>query len=528
MKYIIGSDRKQTAIFPISMDMSIGKDNEVRIIDLYVDSLNIEDMGFKIDHIDNGRPAYHPKDLLKLYIYGYLNSIRSSRKLEKETQRNIEVMWLLKGLSPDHNTISNFRRDNPKAIKKVFRSTVEIAKYFELIGGKLIAGDGTKLRAQNSKKNNYNQKKIDRHINYIDEKLQDYSEALSEADGDSAKQIEEKISKHKQQKQKYQSLEKQLKESGEKQISTSDPDSRQLIIRGTITEVAYNIQSTVDAKNKIPIDYEVTNKNDKRAMTSMVKQAIEIVDNTEFDAVFDKGYHTAEQLHNCHELGIETHVAIPSPASNAPNKKYNVSEFIYNNEDDTYSCPAGKILTTNGNWYVKKNYRVKQYKTNQCASCAVKSQCTRSKSQRLIERHEFAQALQRNRDALKNNPEIYPQRQAIVEHPFGTIKRPWGFDYIMTKKGIDRASADVGLIFIAYNMRRIINLIGIENLTSFLKELLSIFSVWILALKRKIIQFKQCNFLNKIQPCFLSTHQKGLYSLKINGFNPIFVKFGGF
>ena len=341
-------------------------------------------------------------------------------------------------------------------------------------------------------------------------------------------QIEEKISKHKQQKQKYQSLEKQLKESGEKQISTSDPDSRQLIIRGTITEVAYNIQSTVDAKNKIPIDYEVTNKNDKRAMTSMVKQAIEIVDNTEFDAVFDKGYHTAEQLHNCHELGIETHVAIPSPASNAPNKKYNVSEFIYNNEDDTYSCPTGKILTTNGNWYVKKNYRVKQYKTNQCASCAVKSQCTRSKSQRLIERHEFAQALQRNRDALKNNPEIYPQRQAIVEHPFGTIKRPWGFDYIMTKKGIDRASADVGLIFIAYNMRRIINLIGIENLTSFLKELLSIFSVWILALKRKIIKFKQCNFLNKIQPCFLSTHQKGLYSLKINGFNPIFVKFGGF
>ena len=173
MKYIQGSDRKQTAIFPISMDMAIGGDNEVRIIDFFIDSLDIEEMGFSIDHGENGRPAYHPKDLLKLYLYGYLNSVRSSRKLEKETQRNIEVMWLLKGLSPDHNTISNFRRDNPKGIKKVFRSTVELAKNFDLIGGKLLAGDGTKLRAQNSKKNNYNQKKIDRHVNYIDEKLKD-------------------------------------------------------------------------------------------------------------------------------------------------------------------------------------------------------------------------------------------------------------------------------------------------------------------------------------------------------------------
>lgn len=528
MKYIIGSDRKQTAIFPVTMDMAIDNDNEVRIIDLFVDSLDIEKMGFSIDHGENGRPAYHPKDLLKLYLYGYLNSIRSSRKLEKETNRNIEVIWLLKDLSPDHNTISNFRRDNPKAIKKVFRSTVEIAKNFDLIGGKLIAGDGTKLRAQNSKKNNYNQKKIDRHIKYIDEKLKDYSEALSEADEDSAKQIEDKISKHKEQKKKYQSLEKQLEESGEKQISTSDPDSRQLIIRGTITEVAYNVQSTVDAKNKIPIDYEVTNQNDKKAMTSMVEKAIEIVDNNEFDAVFDKGYHTAEQIHNCHELGIETHVAIPSPASNAPNKKYNVSEFEYNNEDDTYTCPAGEILTTNGNWYVKKNYRVKQYKTNQCASCAVKSQCTRSKSKRLIERHEFAQALQRNKGALKNNPEIYKQRQAIVEHPFGTMKRPWGFDYIMTKKGIERASADVGLIFIAYNLRRLINLVGIENLGSCLSELLSIFLALITALRLKNSQCKPSNFSNTIQPRFLSPRQNGLYSLKINNFNPNFVIFMGF
>ena len=201
------------------------------MLDLFIENLDLESMGFNVNHIENGRPAYHPKDLLKLYIYGYMNSIRSSRKLEKESRINIEVIWLLKGLSPDHNTLSNFRRDNPKAIKKVFRSTVELAKNFELIGGKLIAGDGTKLRAQNSKKNNYNQKKIDRHIAYIDAKLEEYSELLSKADNDKSEEIKKKIDKHKAQKSRYQSLENQLKESGEKQISTSDPESKHLIIR---------------------------------------------------------------------------------------------------------------------------------------------------------------------------------------------------------------------------------------------------------------------------------------------------------
>lgn len=515
MKYIQGSDRKQTAIFPISMDMAIGGDNEVRIIDFFADSLDIEKMGFTIDHGDNGRPAYHPKDLIKLFLYGYMNRTRSSRELEKETKRNIEVIWLLKGLSPDHNTISNFRRDNPDGIKKVFRSTVEIAKNFELIGGKLIAGDGTKLRAQNSKKNNYNQKKIDRHIDYIDKKLQNYNESLSETDGDLTKEIKEKIAKHKEQKQKYQSLEKQLQESGEKQISTSDPDSKQLIIRGTITEVAYNVQSTVDAENKILLDYEVSNQNDKKAMTSMVEKAIEIVGNNEFDAVFDKGYHTAEQLHNCHELGIETHVAIPAPASNAPNKKYNVSEFIYNKENDTYSCPAGEILTSNGSWYVKRNYRVKQYKTKLCKTCTVKTECTRSQSKRLIERHEFAEALQRNKEALKNNPKIYKQRQAIVEHPFGTMKRAWSFDHIMTKKTKERASADVGLIFTAYNLRRLINLIGVFELGSYLRALLSILLAWFFALRPKISRCKPSYFLEIIQQEYFNTQQKGLFLLKI-------------
>ena len=214
MKFTLGTDRTQTALFPVTIEQSIGQDNDVRMIDLFVDSLPLASYGFAMEYVENGRPAYHPSDLLKLYIYGYLNKTRSSRDLEKECKRNIEVLWLLRGLEPDHNTISNFRRDNPKAIKKVFRATVEIAKHFELIGGKLVAGDSTKLRAQNSKKNNYNQKKIDRQIIYIDNKLEEYNQQLSEADEDKKEQIKQEIEKQNRHNDKYKQIEKQLLEAG--------------------------------------------------------------------------------------------------------------------------------------------------------------------------------------------------------------------------------------------------------------------------------------------------------------------------
>jgi len=273
MKFIKGHNRTQINLFPVSLEHAIDEDNEVRIIDLFVDSLSLEDYGFKIEYVENGRPAYHPSDLLKIYIYGYLNKIRSSRDLEKECKRNIEMIWLIKALKPDHNTISNFRMDNPKAIKKVFRATVQMAKHFDLIGGKLIAGDSSKFRAQNSKKNNFNQKKIDHHIAYIENKIDDYNKQLSEADGDKKKQIRKKIDKQNQHKGKYNQLEKQLKESGESQVSTSDSESRQRIVRSNITEVAYNVQTTVDAENNSPIDYKVTNTNDSKAMGKMLQRA---------------------------------------------------------------------------------------------------------------------------------------------------------------------------------------------------------------------------------------------------------------
>jgi len=473
MNYIIGIDRNQATLIPETIDQLIEKNHEVRFIDSFVDSLNVVEFGFRDIRLNgNGRPPFHPKDLLKLYIYGYLNKIRSSRGLEKECKRNVELMWLMKQLIPDHNTISNFRRDNPKAIKKVFRATVNIAKNLDLIGGILLAGDGTKLRAQNSKKNNYNQKKIDRHLAYIENKLAEYCTALETADDDSKKEIQGKIEKQNKHKKQYKSIEKQLKETGEKQVSTSDPESKQLVVRGVVTEVCYNVQSTVDEKHKLPIDYEVSNSNDKRAMTPMVENAIEIVGNNTFDAVFDKGYYTAEEIHKSQLLGVTTHVCVPNPASTAPNKAYNVSEFKYNKEQDNYTCPAGQTLKTNGNWYKKKSYNVKQYKTKNCKACPVKSLCTKANYQKIIERHEFAEALEINKQNIAKNPEIYAQRQAIVEHPFGTMKRQWGFDHIMTKKGKKRASADVGFIFMAYNLKRIMNIIGINKLIKILAHIL--------------------------------------------------------
>jgi transposase len=478
MRFIQGKDRSQIELF--CLDEIVSADSYARLVDLFVNSLELGEYGFKVDFIENGRPAYHPSTLLKLYIYGYLNRIRSSRSLEQECKRNLELMWLMCSLRPDHNTIANFRKNNPKAIKNVFRASVNLAKNLDLIGGVLLAGDGTKLRGQNSKKNNFNQKKIDRHIKYIDSKIEEYLLALETSDGDVKETIQSKIDKQVKHKEQYKAIEKQLNETGESQVSSSDPEARQLIIRGTITEVCYNVQSTVDAKFKIPIDYQVTNQNDKQAMAAMVENAIEVVGNNSFDAVFDKGYYTAEQIHKVQELGVCTHVCVPNPASNAPDIAYNLSEFEYCKQDDTYLCPAGNTLTSNGNWYDKRAYRVKQYKTPACKNCPVKSSCTKSKSQRIIERHEFAEALEINKQNIENRPEIYAQRQAIVEHPFGTMKRGWGFDYIMTKKGISRASADVGFIFIAYNLKRIINILGFSKLRDVLVSILNSFlsSIW--------------------------------------------------
>ena len=511
MQFIQGKNRTQSILFPESLDQIVEQDNEVRIIDLFVESINLTDFKFVIKTSKEGRPAYHPKDLLKLYVYGYLNHIRSSRQLEKECKRNIGLMWLLKQLAPDHNTISNFRRDNEKAIRKVFRHTVSIAKHFDLIGGTLVAGDSTKLRAQNSKKNNFNEGKIERHIAYIDARLDEYNKALAEADDDNKKIIEEEIKKHSGRKDNYENMKRRLEQTDEPQISTSDPESRQLMTRNNISEVAYNVQTVVDAKHNIPIDYTVTNENDSRALSPMLRRTKTILGTANFTALYDKGYHTGCEIKMAVTSGINIMVAIPGIASVAPDENYNMSHFTYNEVDDTYTCPQNQVLTTNGKPYQKsKNrnfYTVKHYKTNACPGCPARALCTISARGRLIERSEFTPYIEQNKNNIEANAGIYKKRQSIVEHPYGTIKRQWGFYYIITKKGIKRASADVGFMFIAYNLRRLMNIINKNVLTKFLRELAALVLRKLAAVK--VIIFKMCHsiFLQRITKTFFLPHR---------------------
>lgn len=492
MKFIKGQNRDQLVLIPESLEALIGKDNDVRIIDLFVDALKLAEYHFVMKESIEGRPSYHPKDLLKLYIYGYLNSIRSSRKLETECYRNIEVMWLLKQLTPDHNTISNFRKDNEKAIKKVFRATVKLAHHFELIGGALVAGDSTKLRAQNSKKNNFNPKKIERHLEYIETKLTEYNNELAAADGDIEKENVAKQNIAKQQKRKifYNQLTTQLEQSGDTQVSTSDPESRQMITRNNITEVAYNVQTVVDSKHCIPIDFKVTNENDSKAMGMMLRRTKIILGKSDFTAIYDKGYHTGSEIKSGIEMGINVMVAIPEVASHAPDLAYDVEHFKFDKEKDNYTCPEGKILSSNGRWYKKDRGKsftmVKHYKTKECLNCPAFAKCTKNKEGRLLERSEHAPYIEQNKLNIDANYQIYKRRQAIVEHPYGIIKRQWGFYYIMTKRSKKRAGADAGLIFTAFNLRRIMNILDKELLKKFLEDLAPI----ILTYKTKINAIK--------------------------------------
>jgi hypothetical protein len=296
--------------------------------------------------------------------------------LEKECKRNLELKWLLNELTPDHNTIANFRKDNPKAIKLVFRKIVTLCKRIDLIGGKVIVIDGTKLRAQNSKKNNYNQKKIDDHLAYIENKLHEYLDALDiidtaetmglDPDIDKEK-IREKIAKLHDRKQHYQNLEQQLIETNQEQISITDSDSRKLAVRQNILEVCYNIQATVDDKYKLPIDFKTTNNNDTHALANMTARAKFVIGHNEFTTLLDKGYHTGSEISRCHEMGIETMIAVPSLSTQAPDPAYNLEQFIYHKETDTYQCPQENFLYTNGNWYNKGyDHKIKQYKTKAC------------------------------------------------------------------------------------------------------------------------------------------------------------------
>ena len=476
MAYITGFDRNQTSLFPQTIDIAVSADAEVRLIDLIVDQLPIEQLGSFAAPPAEGRPSFHPKDLFKLYMYGYLNRIRTSRLLERECKRNIELIWLLKGLSPCFRTIAGFRSENPELFRNVFTHFVKVMNKQGLYGKKTVALDGTKFRAVNSKKNNFNQRKIDRQLAYIDEKIHEYVQELNTNDLSDEKETElrKNVAKQRSRKRKYKELERQLKQTGEDQISTTDPEARSMIIHGSVIEVAYNVQTLVDDKHKLIVEYEPTNENDRKALVNGGRKAKEVLEVESIDVLADKGYHNGEQIYTCENENITTYVAQQEPgrSSEIPTPDYYGEKFKYNKRYDHYTCPQGAKLLTNGNWYTKQ-YRdhkipVKHYKTSACMSCQAKVQCTVNPKGRFIERSKYADAIDNNAKRLNKNFQKYQARQCIIEHVFGTIKRQWGFDHILLK-GIKKNDGEFGLMYFIYNFRRLINILGAGRLKKLLK-----------------------------------------------------------
>lgn len=479
MTYIPPLDRLQFQMR--SMEDCIVKDNPVRFIDAFVDQLELSKLGFIIQEVKTeGRPAFDPKVFLKLYLYGYLNGLRSSRKLEKEAIRNVEVHWLLGQLAPNYHSIADFRKVNPKALRSTFKLFVLFLRDSDLITGTIIAIDGTKVRANNSKKNNYSPKKIERHLAYIEEKTNEYLTELDRNDlqdqPERVSQVQEKIAKLKANKIKYEVLSEALNQSQEPQISTTDPDARALLVQGQVVEVSYNMQAAVDSKHNLVVATHTINRNDRNALSDIALETKANLSLNTFTALVDKGYHNGRELETCHKAGISTIVAPPTIVNSnehGTTADYVVTNFVYNSESDTYVCPAGSTLKTSGTWHKKSrerdSYQFKKYRTPDCKGCPVKHLCTgRAKGGREIERSQYAEAVAINGANYRANPELYRKRQEINEHIFGTIKRQWGYNHT-NLRGLAKVNGEMALIMTVYNMKRAINILGIEKLLEKLK-----------------------------------------------------------
>ena len=474
------TSKSRTQIEFKSLEDFIEKENIVRFIDAFVEKIELEKLFFVSKPLrTEGRPSFTNQLFLKIYFYGYLNGIRSSRKLAKECIRNIEMQWLCNGLTPNYHSISDFRKVNPTALRNTFKLFVGFLKEADLIGCQTIAIDGTKARAHNSKKNNYNQKKIDRHFAYIEEKTNQYLKELDEADKqeqstiriEKIKNIEEKLAKLKTQKIKYDTLQEQLHQSNEPQISTTDTDARALLVHGQVVEVSYNTQAAVDEKHKLVVATHTINRNDRNALSNMAIEAQQNLDIKAITVLADKGYNNAREIENCQLHDITTIVAqqeIVNSNEKGTTKAYLVTNFTYHKESDTYICPQNKVLTTTGTWHKKTrerdSYNFKKYRTPECKNCPVKNLCTgRQKGGREIERSQYAEAVEKNNKNYKNNYQKYRKRQEINEHIFGTIKRVWGY-YYTNLKGLKKVNGEWSLIMTVYNIKRTHNILGFEEL----------------------------------------------------------------
>ena len=511
MQHIQGISRNQLQI--VSLEDKIAVDNPVRFIDAFVGLIDLKKIGFEPRVLKTeGRPSYETQLFLKLYLYGYLNGIRSSRKLEKECIRNIEMQWLLSDIRPNYHSISDFRKENPKALKQLFKLFVSFLKDADLILGETIAIDGTKSRAHNGKKANFNQKKIDKHIAYIESKTQEYLDELDKNDSQDnpikINNIHQKIERLKQNKIKYELLEEQLKFSGEPQVSTTDADARALLVQGQVVEVSYNIQAAVDAKHNLVVATHTINRNDKNALSTIAIEAKENMQVATFTALVDKGYHNGREIETCKNNNITTIVAQPDQGKsneNGTQPNYLVSKFIYNKEENTYICPQGETLTTTGRWHKKTrdsentSYLFQKYRTPACKTCPVKQLCTSRTGGREIDRSQYADAVEENNKRYKENQQLYRKRQEINEHIFGTIKRQWGYNHT-NLIGLEKVNGEHSLIMLVYNIKRTINILGVPDLIAKLKAWKSPYKKILLFFLRKdlyIALFKSNYFWDK-------------------------------
>lgn len=475
MGNVHGFSRDQMSFQLLSLDEMIEEENPVRAIDAFVESLCLAEMGIKEYRKHNpGQQPYERKDLLKLFIYGYFNKIRSSRALETECKRNLELMWLVNGIRPDHGTISLFLKENRKGFKQVMRTFTCLLKGWGLIDGELVAIDGTKIRAQNSKRNYITPNGLTKRINYMDEKIEHYLQRLEEVAQEdelmeeTVSSIESKIDKYKKKKEDLTELKKNMKEEGKNQLTTTDPESRAMKNNGKI-DVAYNMQSSVDSKHKLIVTLDVVNDvNDQSQLTPMVSETNEILSkNKNRVIVADTGYYNAKEIKNCLDDGNTLYLKPQKKKSVSGDSTYSKENFQYQKETDTYLCPQGQELPYMENTS-KNGLKYKRYIGGDvCLSCPVYGLCTKAKVGRNIQRWEHEELLEKLKEDTEANNEIYKKRSQIVEHPFGTIKRSFGYTFFLGK-GLDSVKAEAALIGVAYNLKRLTKIKRVSEIVELL------------------------------------------------------------
>lgn len=468
-RFIQGEHRGQETFLPASLDDYVTDANPVRVVDVFVDELDLVKLGFEgAIPADTGRPAYHPAILLKIYIYGYLNRIPSSRRLEREAQRNVELMWLTGRLMPDFKTIANFRKDNSKAIRGVCRQFVVLCQQLGLFEENLVAIDGSKFKAVNNRDRNFTSAKLKRRMEEIESSINRYLTALDETDRQEpsvaqpkAARLQEKIDKLKAQMKELQVIETQLNESPDKQVSLTDPDARSMMTRGTGID-GYNVQTAVDTQHHLIVAHEVTNVgSDRDLLSSMAKQAREAMASDTLSVVADRGYFKSEQILACHDAGITAYVPKPMTSGAKADGRFNNDAFIYDAAKNEYICPAGEALI----WRfcsVEKGLTLHRYWSSNYQGCVLKSKCTPSK-QRRVRRWEHEAVLEEMQNRLSNAPDMMRVRKRTVEHPFGTLKQWMGATHFLTRK-LNGVSAEMSLNVLAYNLKRVMKILGTSSL----------------------------------------------------------------